>query len=345
MIYTAWDYLLPTLGLAAFMFFAHLLLCLFTVISRKMKWSCASSLTYIPFVTLLLFFASLLYAVPISVAHTYATVDPNENRETVGYVQDIHKANLIPIYYDRQTKSLCRASMLTVGDEEYYILNDYGISEGDYLAIVYTNQGHCITEWAKVSTDYVPRTFEIVPFDPFKINTPPSGPWLSKSNIVVIYGGCILFLLLFQKKITQKRQDYFRSNEIITPGIVDARPISIYTCPIETVLFLFLALSILIRYMQLTLFLGAALLIFGFIKWQIQQTCVVYDEDEFTYVTSSGKQTFHRSEILSAEFQPCRRQGFNQLVISFSQGGSIHLEQEHYTGLTQFEQWLNEDKS
>ena len=344
MIYTAWDYLLPTLGLSVFVFVSHLLLCLVTFISQKKKWECASTLVYGPYLTGLLFFASMIYALPISFAHTYATVDPNENREIAGYVQDIHKDKLLPIYFDRQTKSFCRASILTIGDEEYYILNDHGISEGDYLAIVYTNQGHCITEWAKVSTDYVPRTFEIVPFDPFKNNAQINGPWLSKSNIFVIYGGCILFLLLFQKRITQKRQDYIRSNEIITPGIVDARPISIYTCPIETVLFLFLALSILIRYMQLTLFLGAVLLIFGFIKWQIQQTCVVYDEDEFTYVTSSGKQTFNRSQILSAEFQPCRRQGFNQLVISFPQGGRIHLEQEHYTGLTEFEQWLNEGR-
>ncbi len=290
-------------------------------------------MVYVPYLTGLLVFTSLIYAMPVSFAHTFATVDPNEKRETVGYVQDIHKDKLLPIYFDRQTKSFCRASILTIEDEEYYILNDYGVSVGDYLAIVYTNQGHCITEWAKVSTDYVPRTFEPVPFEPFKINTPSSGPWLSKSNIFVIYGGCILFLLVFQKKITKKRQDYFRDNEVITPSVVAARPISIYTCPMETVLFLFLALSILTRYRQLALFLGAALLIFLFIRWQIQQTCVLYEEDAFTYVIASGKQTFQRSEVLSAEFKPCRRQGFSQLVISFTQGGKIRLEQEHYTGL------------
>lgn len=41
MKYTAWDYLLPTLGLVVFVFVAHLLLCLITFISQKKKWECA----------------------------------------------------------------------------------------------------------------------------------------------------------------------------------------------------------------------------------------------------------------------------------------------------------------
>lgn len=247
---------------------------------------------------------------------------------TLGQVTNIQDAPAIPVYYDRETRDFLPAMLITVNNDDYYVLHS-NIETGQWVSLTWITDERVVLSWADAEQAVAEQS-------PVEESMGQDLPQNNSIAPAVMYVSGVLFLILlgsqylFGRKISEylQKQDRQCSN-----GVIPNR---------------FGILYFLIVYLPVFGFLigwgangfhGAfliAILVLGFflrIMMLKQTTFLSLDGDELVFREFKTTRAFPVEEIINVSWGTSKIPHNRSLIIQFPSGYSIVLEQENYWGL------------
>ena len=343
MNYTVWDYFIPTLGLLGFTLVGILAFSLYIRSCSKDRSKHAKLLSKIPQIywgSLVIILLVSVYAIP-SVMKWAHLFDDTSLITTVGTVEEIRSAGVVPLYYDRASHRLSTPSYVTISGVDYYILSSEGICTGDNIVITYCTDGEAVKGWEILSegeTMPSPPPTETVPKE--EITPTEAENRLEPTQFIMLMGAMLLVLGVLNSKIRSWRIAYLTAHNNVVEGVVAPRKITLASCMLEFVVSFFAVLSILTKTIAFTAVLCALALCMWGLQFGVQRTAILYRNEQFTYISLASKHMYALSDIRQVVYSPTK-QGFLQLRIVLQNGKSIRFSQLHFSGLEEFYAWVS----
>lgn len=342
MNYTVWDYFVPTLGLLGFALVGILAFGLYVRLCSKGKSKHSKLLSKVPHIywsSLVIILLLFVYAIPSVMKWAYL-FDGTSIETTIGTVEDVRSAGVVPLYYDRANHRLSTPSYVTVSGVDYYILSGEGIHSGDNIVITYCADGKAVNSWKVIPPN------EPIELPQQSTETAPKEETVTTATknrleptVFIMLMGIILFIMgALNPEIRSRRIAYFSANSNASEGIVAPRKITLASCMLEFVISFFAVLSILTKSIAFTSILCVFALCLWGLQFGVQRTSILFNNDRFTYTSLAGNHTYTLSDIQQVDYYKTK-QGFMQLRILLQTGKSIQLSQLHFSGLDAFYVW------
>lgn len=338
MLFTTWDYILPTVGI---FILANVVFWVIFVLFRIRKPRGNKKILIIPWLSFLMIIIAGIYAYS-SMPYWAHVLDKNARSDTVGIVEGIRPAGRTPIYYDRLAGSFSTPSFITISGVDYYILTDTGISLGQTISVTYCTEGRAVLEWS--ATGGGKKADGLISSGPSSYTSaelPAENiPFITAPEMIVLYAFILVGMLIFNRPISQKRMSYLHTHDVAVKGLVSPRKPSAATCPLEFMVSIFAAMSFLTGSAALKIVLIALSICLWCVQFCIQHTTVIYEDEQFTYLTIGVCKTYRISDVREVNFVPTRHEGCMQLQIHLAGNQTILLEELHFAGLEYLFSWL-----
>jgi hypothetical protein len=346
MNYTVWDYFVPTLGLLGFTLVGILAFSLYIHSCSKDRNKHAKLLSKVPhiyWISLAIILLVSVYAIPSVMKWAYL-FDDTSIETTVGTVEDVRSAGVVPLYYNRANHRLSTPSYVTVSGVDYYILSGEGIHSGDNIVITYCTDGETVKSWEVISpnesTQLPQQSTETSPKE--EPVTTATKKHLDPTLFIMLMGTTLLMLGALNQKIHSWRIAYLTAHSNVVEGVVAPRRVTVASCMLEFIISFFALLSILTKSIALTAILCVLALCLWGLQLGVQWTSILFNNGRFTYTSLAGNHTYTLSDIQQVDY--CKtRQGFMQLRIVLQNEKSIRLSQLHFSGLEEFYFWVSKN--
>lgn len=342
MIFTKWDYFIPTLGLLFVVLLLVLLgyICGFCRLAKR-NTNIAKKLPAVLLASLFIFTITGVYTIP-SVMQ-WGEMFSASRVTIVGVVEEVRSAGATPLYYDRANCTLTTPSYVTISGTDYYVLSAKGIGAGDTLAITCAPGGPVIESWEKVSSDaavQAPSESETENVSHSEINKQGHGI-ISPTLFCAFIGMTLCALFAGRNRIAYSCVNTPEDNCCEIEGIVKPRKISVASCTLEFATSVFGVLSILTNRLEIIVVMFTISVCLWVLRLCVQRTLIGYGNDCFMYAAINRRHTYDISDVQKVFFFQSK-QGYMILKIQLKNGTSIQLNQRHFCGLNQFYQWFLE---
>jgi hypothetical protein len=249
---------------------------------------------------------------------------------TVGMIEDIHSPYNLPLYYNRQKKTLEPAQILTIHGDQYYIRNS-NLEVSQWVEITWATEARIVYALELIQPgEKNSGTYAVTESsEPKQYDTSFLGKRVLSFSAVLF----VLFIIL-QYPIGYFVSDYFEKKDRMYSGPVVPNRLGLLYAVLMPVPVLGLLLGLYLRGLT-----GIPIIIlFAFIPiiriLIIKQTTVVkYDGDTLSVLEYKTVRKLPAQDIASVSWVRSSLPFNRCLVISFSNGYSLSLEQEYFWGL------------
>lgn len=259
-----------------------------------------------------------------------------------GVVEETRHAPTIALFYNATDHRISHPSYVMIDGTKYFILSDSRLKIGQEITFFYCPEGNTILEWVP-STQPLSYTLPLEE-EPPSIKEAPSqkvsSPFFSGQQLIFGFALTLIMLVVFQKALKENQAAFLQRQEVISEGTVAPRPIHFSNSPLEFLISLFTIFSFWGDSIPLRSVWSLATAVFWGIRWLDLETYIVYGEDEFTYVTPLSQQTIRRSDVVKCGWITVRSVNQNAFRIQLRSGKQIKLSHVHFSGLGQFQNWL-----
>lgn len=254
--------------------------------------------------------------------------------ETIGEITDICVAPAPPLYYSSTSKTFTAGKLVTVNEEEFYII-DGNLDVGQYVSLIWTTDEHVVLAWHQLSHK------EALPFlgTTRKITETMSVNSIAVSTIgkvIVCVGIATFFLVIIFLYFGGRRLSNFfiMRDTQYSDGVTPNRyGLLIY-------LSIFLPLVMILLGLGLTgsrvgIFMSALVSIEVGCALLSKQTTTLFLSNDQLYYKKLGHQYIYSMDSISfIQWKQSRIPHNRCLVITFTNKLYISLEQENYYGLS-----------
>jgi hypothetical protein len=262
-----------------------------------------------------------------------------KTQTTVGQVTAIRQADVFPMYYCPNTRTLQKAKFITVNGNEYYIIS-CAPEIGQYVKINCITEEHVVISW-EIST---------LNEDDENQQTNVSNSDGIANEILVCLGrklikisiGLFIFVVSVQYVLGRRFNDYLiRRDRLYQAGACPNR----WGLLLNIILFLPI-IGILISWglsgfsgAYIIAFLGAATLLQ--ITAKKQTTYLTLEENELLVLESGSVRHYPYDSITLVRWGKSKLPFNRSLIVEFCNGFNLMLEQEHFWGLEYLYRKLN----
>lgn len=331
MTYSTMDYVLPGIilpCLLAVMIFA-VCICLSRYFTRK-KQSLGIILSPILLCAILFYVALFRFHTGFNAPIVSLFQMGSPQYITVGKIDEIKSAPVPPLYYDEKTKSFDPAQRLTVNGNEYYVCS-CDLQEQQWVEIIWATDQRIVYAWKSINPgEKVPGTYAA---EAKTDSTENDSVHIGKQLLFISVAAFVLFTLL-QYPIGHMVSKYLeKKDRLHDAAIVPNRFGLLYALMMFTPILGVLLGLYLQGFHGIAVIIVLAVIVVSRIVIQKQTTVIKYDGEMLSISECNTNRRFSAHDITSVSW--CKSNfPFNRcLMVTFSNGYSIRMEQENFWGL------------
>lgn len=254
---------------------------------------------------------------------------------TAGQVTNVQEAPAIPVYYDRETHRFLPAMLITVNDDDYYVLHS-NIEKGQWVSLTWITDERVVLSWAESEQAVAEQ--------------PPAEDSIRQNQnssvaqaMMYVFGIMFLILLGLQYLFGQRISEYLQKQDRqCSNGVIPSRFGILYFLIVYLPVFGFLIGwgangfhgAFLIAILSLVFFLRIMIL--------KQTTFLSFGGGKLVFREFKTTRVFPIDEIINVSWGTSKIPHNRSLIIQLPSGCSIVLEQENYWGLEDMYHKLNQ---